>query len=249
MNENPDFEQPMNDFSMPAEDMKIEPKRGPGRPAKPKVRRGPRFGKPNPLVAAAEKVAVAEPEESDPEADGLADAFRKVIAARNSAKDLKTAKRSIEDMAEAMAGLSDEDFRVLMGNAEFQDIMNRTAHVAELSPGSKIYDINGREMGYVPFSLGDFKNIYPMHTWTPSRDNMCISVNGVSIAVWEGVEVTTPKCFYDIEMEALQLQRQSNPDTIIRTSTKNYSDGVMPVERGWRKRTDEELIRTEGVER
>lgn len=217
-------------------------KRPPGRPKKAKP--APRA---NPIVQAAEEIAAET--QLDSEDAGLAQAFRQIIAARNSAADVKSAKRSVEDMVEVMGRLSDEEFRILAGNSELQEIVNRVARTADLAPGSKIFDERGREMGYVPFSLEDFKKIYPMQTWVPSRSNMCISVNGVSIAVWEGVEVTTPKCFYDVEMEALAMQRRFNPSAVAPASQAAYADGYSEIAPGWRKRSDEELIRTEGIER
>jgi hypothetical protein len=176
-------------------------------------------------------------------------AMKQIISAERESRSKKTAQESMKTLKAAMGQLSDEAFRTLLADDDFQGIFEKVSERSGTKPGDPVFDGNGRHIGYVPYSFDDYWKIYPKQTWTPMRTDR-IEVNGVALQVYEGLTVTAPKVFYDIQQESIKAEREAvtgQRDAVAKAPgffADDISHGV-----GWYKRNDEELIRAEGVER
>lgn len=177
----------------------------------------------------------------------LGEVFSAIIQAEKEARDLESAKKSIQTIQVAMSKLSPEGFNLLASNPEFQQMFERMNVTAGTKPGDPIYASDGRQIGYVPFSYDDFCRIYPMHTWLVPRNDV-IEVNGVGCRLVEGYTMTAPKIFFDVQMESIRVEREASANQRKILQEMAPADGIDHAV-GWYKATDEELIRTQGIER
>lgn len=185
-------------------------------------------------------------------AAAMSNVLKDVVKAEKQSRDKEQAQKALKLFQEAVGKLSDEGFRILSANTEFQEMAQKVGQRSGTQPGSPIFDGNGRQIGYQPYSYDDFCRIYPMVTWTPPRDDV-IEVNGVSCRVIGHIENTAPSIFRDIQMESwraeLAAMAGQNQRRTLETSPYAAADGVT-LEVGFYKMTDAELLRQPGnVER
>lgn len=192
----------------------------------------------------------AAPQKSELEESSLAGLFHRLAAAEKGERDQKSAQAAIEDIKATLSELSDEQFRIVAGDAAFQTLYEQAAVKAGDEPGSPVYDQNGRQIGIVPFSYDWCCEHFPMEWYMPRRNNMAISWNGVTVSIWEGLKTYLPKCFIDIEEESLAAERNANREQleVLKGSREYYADGVT-LEAGWYKESPQELVERYGVER
>lgn len=200
-------------------------------------------------AAAARLAETEEMEEASEEEAKLQSAMNQILRASRDSKNVNKAQAALDTFRDAVSGLSDEAFRLIMGNSEVEEIFTRAAQTSGVKPGDPVYDQNGRQMGTVPYSYEDFCEIYPMHTWIPQRTDR-IEVNGVALQVYEGLETRAPKIFYDVQREAIMAEREAvtGQRATLENSPARYADGITH-EVGWYKESPEELVRKYGVER
>lgn len=179
-----------------------------------------------------------EPEVTlDDDEQQLAQSFARIqsemIAAKRGALSKQKAEQALANLKDALAGLDNDAFRQVMANSELQDVLLNVSQTSGTEPGQPIYDAKGREIGSVPFTYADFERIYPMFEWTPPRDDM-ISINGVTLRVFEGRPHRAPKIFYDRQMEAIRRERYARSRQSQVLQEVGAADGTS-LEVGWWK--------------
>lgn len=216
---------------------------------KPAARKGKKRARPAstrpklPGQRTQSKETMPEVEDEDDELSGLVALVRR---AKEVGRSKERAKALLGELTSLMGELDDETFQTIANNGQLQDVFQRVSKVSGTKPGDKIYDPNGREIGYVPFSYADYCEMYPMETWVPRRTDR-IEVNGVAIQVYEGFKVTAPKVFYDVQEEAIrETQAAYRMQAGIHAEAgMGRADGTS-VEVGWYKETPEELVQLYG---
>jgi hypothetical protein len=208
-------------------------KKKPGRPAK--------------TATVQSKRAVAQDIVQEEEQDAaLANAFKAVQAAMRKSSTAEEAKAKLNEALSAIGNLDDQTARHLAASEEFQQAMLKIAGAAQGKPGDPLLDEKGREIGRIPWTLDYMKEIYPEWSWIPPRTDT-LSINGVDVIVYEGVQAKGPKCFFDLQMQSIESERQAARAgvAILSGSPVAYGDGFS-MDVGWHKMTEEELLNQPG---
>lgn len=217
---------------------------------RPKQSKAARKAARRPARPAAAAIPVP-PGEGDSElARSLNSVFGQILSAERDSRDAKTAEQALETIRSAVASLDDNAFRILNASEEFQELVQKVSVDAGETPGQPIYDANGRQIDYVPFSYQWCEQHFPMVEYTPRRNNNSISWNGVSISFREGERTRVPSCFVDIEEESIARERDASQRQriFLEHGPRAAADGFTH-EIGWYKESDEELIKSYGIER
>ena len=212
---------------------------------KPVVSRGPRQAPPDPESVLEDLGGDLEEDEK-----ALKRFMTALTRASGEKRSAERARMAMMQLMNALGDLSDDTFKTVVANDDFQTILGRVQKVSGDKPGEMQYDEKGREIGYVPWSYDYMCELYEMVSWSPVK-SMPIGVNGVNIYVQEGIIYSTPKVFKDIHDDHITSER--NIGRVQREALANspfYSADGHSIETGWRKVTNEELLAAPGnVER